>query len=219
MEINKENLLKLKEKVVNILGEGGVVSRSLENYELRPQQLKMAEAICESIEIGKHLIVEAGTGIGKSLAYLVPFIIYATETNRKVIISTNTKALQQQLYQKDLPFLKKSLGIEFYYALCLGSENYLCIRRLKSEFTYDLFDSNMQLNDAKRIIEWYSKTRSGIKSELDFIPIDEVWDRVSREPDLCLGNKCINKNVLDQPLFMWFNDTVVSKKTRHGFLI
>ena len=93
--------LTFKDRVINILGSEGVISRALENYESRPQQLKMSEAICESIESEKHLIVEAGTGVGKSLAYLVPFIIYATENDKKVIVSTNTKTLQQQLYEKD----------------------------------------------------------------------------------------------------------------------
>ncbi len=186
--------LTFKDRVIDILGSDGVISRALENYESRPQQLKMAEAICESIESEKHLLVEAGTGVGKSLAYLVPFIIYATENDKKVIVSTNTKTLQQQLYEKDLPFLKRSLGIEFEYALCLGTENYLCVRHLHSEFTHDLFDTDTQRNDAKRIIEWSSKTNSGVKSELGFIPIDEVWDKVCRESDLCLGSKCSYKN-------------------------
>ncbi len=187
--------LTFKDRVINILGSNGVISCALENYESRPQQLRMAEAICESIESEKHLIVEAGTGVGKSLAYLVPFIIYATENDKKVIVSTNTKTLQQQLYEKDLPFLKQSLNIGLEYALCLGTENYLCIRRLHSEFIYDLFDTDEQRADAKRIIEWSSKTNSGIKSELGFIPKDEVWGKVCRESDLCLGNKCVHKNI------------------------
>ena len=132
-----ENQLDLKDKVIRALKNGGVISERLENYESRPQQLKMAEAVCDSIESKRHLIAEAGTGTGKSLAYLVPFIIHAAEKNKKVVISTNTKILQQQLYQKDLPFLRKSLGIEFSYSLCLGSENYLCLRRLNSEPAYD----------------------------------------------------------------------------------
>lgn len=185
--------LTFKESVRNILGSGGVISRALENYEPRPQQLKMAEGICEAIENKKHLLVEAGTGVGKSLAYLVPFIIYAAGNDKKVIVSTNTKTLQQQLYEKDLPFLRRSLNMAFEYALCLGAENYLCVRRLHSEFTHDLFEAEAQRAEAKRIIEWSLKTGSGIKPELGFIPKDEVWDKVCRESDLCLGNKCVHK--------------------------
>ncbi len=183
-----------KDKVFNILGNDGVISRALENYESRPQQLKMAQGICESIEAQKHLLVEAGTGVGKSLAYLVPFIIYAAENDKKVVVSTNTKTLQQQLYEKDLPFLKRALGVEFDFALCVGAENYLCIRRLRSEFSRDLFDTDARRNDAKRITAWSSKTNTGLKSELGFIPIDELWDKICRDPDLCLGNKCAHKD-------------------------
>lgn len=187
--------LEFEDKIINFLGNGGVISRALKNYELRPQQLKMAQGICKSIETEKHLIVEAGTGVGKSLAYLVPFIVYAVENGKKVIISTNTKTLQQQLYEKDLPFLKKALGIEFNYCLCLGSENYLCLRRLRNEFTYDLFDTQGQRSEVKKIIEWSAKTDKGIKSELEFIPGPEVWDKVYRDPDLCLGAKCVYKDI------------------------
>lgn len=186
--------LAFKDRVVNMLGSNGVVSRALKNYEPRPQQIEMAQGICEAIESGQHLLVEAGTGVGKSLAYLVPFIIYAVQNDKRVVVSTNTKTLQQQLHEKDLPFLKHSLGIEFEYALCLGAENYLCIRRLKSEFNDDLFETDAGRFDAKRIIEWSLKTDTGIKSELGFIPKDEAWDKLSRESDLCLGGKCLYKN-------------------------
>ncbi len=194
VEVNNQMPLKIRDKTVNILQQDGVISQRLKNYEFRLQQLQMAKAIAEAIEVNEHLIVEAGTGIGKSLAYLIPFIIYAVEKNKKIIVSTNTKTLQNQLYLKDLPLLKKSLEIEFGYALCLGSENYLCLRRLNSERTYDLFDSNMQFKEMKRILKWSFKTKSGIKSELDFIPKTDVWDNVCREPDLCLGKKCLYKN-------------------------
>ena len=192
--MDPENKNTLKARVIDTLGESGVISKTLKNYESRPQQLKMAEAVCDAIELAKHLIAEAGTGVGKSLAYLVPFIIHAVENDEKIVISTNTKTLQQQLHEKDLPFLKQSLGIEFSYALCLGSENYLCRRRLNSDFTYDLFDTDTQVEDVKKIIEWSDHTKSGIKSDLGFIPKPGVWESVCRDPDLCLGNKCHSKN-------------------------
>ena len=154
----------------------------------------MSEAISEAIKLNKHLVVEAGTGVGKSLAYLIPFIIHVAENNKKVVISTYTKTLQNQLYLKDLPFLKRSLGIKFSYALCLGSENYLCLRRLNSKYVYDLLDSDSQFNEIAKILDWSSKTKSGIKSDLDFIPKSGVWNNVCREPDLCLGKKCSFKD-------------------------
>lgn len=194
MEIVNQGLSKIQDKTAEILGEGGIISRKLQDYEPRSEQLQMAKAIGEAIEDDRHLLVEAGTGIGKSLAYLIPFIIYATESNKKVVVSTNTKTLQSQLYLKDLPFLKNSLEIDFNYALCLGSENYLCLRRLNSEYTYELFENDTYLKELERIAEWADKTKTGIKSEIDFIPLQEVWGVVSREPDLCLGKKCHYKN-------------------------
>ena len=184
----------MKDKVIDALSEGGIISRTLTAYESSPEQIKMAETVCDAIEHDKHLLVEAGTGIGKSLAYLVPFIIHAVENEKKIVVSTNTKTLQQQLYQKDLPFLKGSLGVGFDYALCLGSENYLCKRRLNSSFTYDLFETDAQFDDLKKITSWSKHTGSGIKSDLGFIPKEGVWDSVCRDTDLCIGNKCHYKN-------------------------
>lgn len=192
--MSNETLLKIRDEALDALGEGGIISKCLRNYELRPQQLQMAKAISEAIELNKHLIVEAGTGVGKSLAYLIPFIIYAVRDEKKVIVSTYTKTLQNQLYLKDLPFLKEALEIQFDYALCLGSENYLCLRRFNSEYTYDLFNSDSKLKDISRILAWSSKTESGIVSDLDFVPHEEVWDNVCRDPDLCLGKRCSYKN-------------------------
>lgn len=186
--------MKIQDKTAEILGEGGIISQKLHDYELRSEQLQMAKAISEAIEDNKHLLVEAGTGVGKSLAYLVPFIIYAIESNKKVIISTNTKTLQSQLYLKDIPFLKESLEIAFDYALCLGSENYLCLRRLNNEYTYELFDDDAHLKELKRIAEWSDDTKTGTKDEMNFIPTQEAWGAVCREPDLCLGKKCHYKD-------------------------
>ena len=192
--MDTKSRLHIKSKVIGVLVEDGVISRTLKNYESRPQQIKMAEAVCDAIDSDKHLIAEAGTGVGKSLAYLVPFIFHAAENDKRIVISTNTKTLQQQLYEKDLPFLKQSLGVEFRYALCLGSENYLCRRRLNSDFTYDLFDVDVQIEDVKKVIEWSGYTKSGIRSDLGFVPRPGVWENVCRDPDLCLGNKCHYKN-------------------------
>jgi len=185
---------QFEDKIISCFGNGGVISRALNNYESRLQQLQMAQGICRTIETGSHLIVEAGTGVGKSLAYLVPFIIHSAENKKKIIISTNTKTLQQQLYEKDLPFLKQALGIDFNYCLCLGSENYLCLRRLRDGFIYDLFDGDAQREELRKINEWSLRTAKGIKSGLKFVPQDEVWDKVCRDPDLCLGNKCSHKD-------------------------
>ena len=104
-----------KNRVSRILENGGLISRALNSYEPRPQQARMAQGVCEAIENREHILVEAGTGVGKSLAYLVPFILYAVENDKRVVVSTNTKTLQQQLCEKDLPFLRKTLDIDFNY--------------------------------------------------------------------------------------------------------
>lgn len=194
MQIANQDLLRIQAQTTEILGEGGIISKELPDYELRREQLQMAKAIAAAIEDNQHLMVEAGTGVGKSLAYLVPFIIYATESKKKVIISTNTKTLQAQLYLKDIPFLQKCLGIVFDYALCLGSENYLCLRRLNHEHTYELFDDDARLKELKRIVEWSDDTKTGRKDDIDFIPVQKAWAGVCREPDLCMGNECRYKD-------------------------
>ncbi len=193
MEVKNSDTIMLQDKTTSILGQAGIIAQHLQSYEFRPQQLQMARDIAKAIETDRHLIVEAGTGIGKSLAYLVPFIVYTAENDKKVVVSTNTKTLQNQLYLKDLPFLKKSLGIMFNYALCLGSENYICLRRFGAERTYELLEIDTQFKELEKILEWSSKTESGLKSDLGFIPKHDVWDSICRDPDQCLGKKCLYK--------------------------
>ena len=150
----------------------------------------MAEAIVKSIENNTHLIVEAGTGVGKSLAYLIPIILRAREENKKVVISTYTKALQYQLVDKDLPFLKDALGIDFKFTLCVGGENYLCLRRLNQASHHGLFELD-ESEDLKRLFEWKDRTETGLKSDMDIEPMPKLWQKVCRESDICFGRKCI----------------------------
>ncbi|MDI6642076.1 MAG: helicase C-terminal domain-containing protein, partial [Elusimicrobiota bacterium] len=192
--------LSLKE----IFSEKGPIAKLLRNYELRPEQLKMSEEIqklCDGIAPKQHLIVEAGTGVGKSLAYLLPLIYWSVENSQKVVISTYTKTLQEQLTNKDLPFLKQvfkrivgeresKAGIEFEYALCVGSENYLCLRRLSQTTQHGLFDTKYEEAEIEKIIKWSKETETGLRFELEFEPSDKLWFNVCREPDLCLGRKC-----------------------------
>ncbi len=110
-------------RVENYLGKEGLLSSRLEGFEYRHQQMDMAAAVEETFGNARHLIVEAGTGTGKSLAYLIPAILWAVENNKKVVISTYTKTLQQQILNHDIPFLRDKLGINFRYALCMGNEN------------------------------------------------------------------------------------------------
>ncbi|MDI6786344.1 MAG: helicase C-terminal domain-containing protein [bacterium] len=177
--------------IKEIFAKNGAISQRLENYHYRSQQVEMAEKIKEIIDSKLHLIVEAGTGVGKSLAYLVPFIFWAHKENKKVVISTYTKVLQEQIINQDIPFLKETLGINFSYALCLGGENYLCRRKLYKSETYGLFDSFNEVEEFKRIYEWQKYSKDGFRLELEFEPSWNVWSKVCRESDLCLGKKCI----------------------------
>ena len=116
--------------VEDILAPGGLVAQHMTNYEDRPEQLSMSRAVAEAFEAAEHLIVEAGTGVGKSFAYLAPAILHAAWHSRRTVVSTYTIALQEQLINKDLPFLTQAMPVEFTAVLGKGRNNYLCLRRL-----------------------------------------------------------------------------------------
>lgn len=161
-----------------------VLSASLKGYEHRPGQGSMAEAVREALVGGERLIVEAGTGTGKSLAYLIPLAGAALENETRAVVSTYTKALQRQLVEKELPFVRDNLPGPLSFALCLGSENYLCLRRLEQARTHGLF--NDESEELGRLLEWAAFTESGIREKTPW----ELWRRVARESDLCTGKDC-----------------------------
>jgi ATP-dependent DNA helicase DinG len=174
---------------VKIFGLSGTVAQAMhEAYEQRPQQLLMAQAVETALASKTHLIVEAGTGVGKSLAYLVPLVQWAREEGCRAVVATYTKALQQQLVQKDLPFLRTVLG-DFRYALCVGGENYLCLRRFDQLRMGDLYEQN-EREALNRLFTWSTMTRTGLRSELDVEPGYALWAKVSRQADLCFGKDC-----------------------------
>lgn len=182
------NTLEIIEK---IFGENGPIAEHLPRFEPRLEQIRMSAAVCKAIYGENNLIVEAGTGVGKSLAYLVPLIYWAVEQNTRVVISTYTKALQQQLTEKDIPFLQKALGLDFSCALCVGSQNYLCRRRLERTGQRGFFDSGSEEKQLDDIFEWSaSKTDTGLFQEMDFEISESLRYKVCRESDLCMGNKC-----------------------------
>jgi len=180
----------IKENVIKFLGIDGILSEKLEGFEHRPQQVKMAQAVETAFSQAKHLIVEAGTGTGKSLAYLIPAILWAVENNKKVVISTYTKTLQQQILNHDIPFLREKLGISFRYALCMGNENYLSLRRLERSAQTGLFNKAEEEEQRNKIFGWAAKTETGYRSDLPFEVMPQVWEEVGRQKDLCLGKNC-----------------------------
>ena len=177
-------------QVENYLGKEGILSFNLEGFEFRRQQMDMAVAVEEAFGKANHLIVEAGTGTGKSLAYLIPAILWAVENNKKVVISTYTKTLQHQIINHDIPFLRDKLGIEFRYALCMGNENYLSLRRLKRSAQAGLFAHSDEENQWEGIFNWAGETETGFRSGLPFEVLPQVWEEVGRQKDLCLGKNC-----------------------------
>jgi ATP-dependent DNA helicase DinG len=158
-----------------------VLGPHLNGYEPRPSQEQMAQAVRDTLETGGRLIVEAGTGTGKSLAYLIPLCEAALSGDIRVAASTFTKALQRQLVEKDLPFIKRFIFPNMTYALCLGSDNYLCLRRLDKAAQYGLFpDEGPEL---RKLLAWAKTTEHGIREDTPW----ELWRTVSREADLCHG--------------------------------
>src|SRR5438046_2180204 len=163
------------ERVRTIFSEDGLLSKA-KNCECRPQQQEMAVAVARALEEDRHLLVEAGTGVGKSLAYLVPSILFALEQHKKAIISTHTINLQEQLLHKDIPILQKSLPVEFEAALIKGRQNFLCPRRLERALQQasELF-TGPETNQLQQIAEWSDRTRDGSLSDLTFEPDPKVW--------------------------------------------
>ena len=161
------------------------------NFESRPQQIEMVKAVRNSLLSKRHLLVEAGTGVGKSLAYLLPLIKWTNEHGKKVVISTYTKTLQRQLVEKDLPALKSILGLDFSFALCVGARNYLCLRRLNKNSRHGLFESEAEKKELVQILEWARTAKTGLRSNFKLVMAETMWSRICRESDLCLGKKCL----------------------------
>jgi len=190
----------------SILGESGKIANRLKQYEHRPQQIQMADAVQRAIETKSHLIVEAGTGVGKSFAYLVPAILAAVAGKNavkagsqqgdakrtRVVISTNTISLQEQLITRDIPFLNAVLPVEFSAVLVKGRSNYMSLRRLKVavERATSMFAQPDELTQLQEIHRWSQHTTDGSRSDLEFRPLPPVWDEVASEHGNCLGKKC-----------------------------
>ncbi len=180
----------LVHQVAEIFSAKGILSRS-PNFEFRPQQQEMAVAVARALESGEHLAVEAGTGVGKSLAYLVPAILYAVANKKKAVVSTHTINLQEQLTEKDLPMLEHILPVKFSFTMLKGRANYLCTRRLQKAMQQsgNLFTSS-EGEELQRIYEWSKNTTDGSLSDFDVEPDPKVWAQVCSERGLCSPKLC-----------------------------
>lgn len=187
--------------VADILGAGGAIARRLKDYEPRPEQLEMALAVEAALNRRHHLIAEAGTGVGKSFAYLIPAILAAQAERgseggkRRIVVSTHTISLQEQLITHDIPFLQSVLPVEFSAVLVKGRGNYISLRRLdkavQRSTQKSLFEPEGQQQLAK-IRQWAHKTTDGSRSDLSFQPKSDVWDEVLSDHGDCLRKKCPN---------------------------
>jgi len=177
----------------SILGAGGAIAQKLGNYEARPQQLQMAEAVADAIAERRHLMVEAGTGVGKSFAYLVPAMQAAlADEECRVVVSTHTISLQEQLIRKDIPFLQKVLPGAVRAVLVKGRSNYLSKRRLRVAHNKSakLLFENQSVHQLNSILQWSHHTLDGSRSDLEFRPLAPVWDLVESDSGNCLAKKC-----------------------------
>jgi ATP-dependent DNA helicase DinG len=182
--------------VDSILGAGGLIAQKLSGYEDRPQQLNMARAVEAALNGNTHLVVEAGTGVGKSFAYLVPAIKRAVEgkvDDRPVVISTGTIALQEQLYGKDIPFLRSVWDQEFTAVLAKGRSNYISLRRLENALRQEGEGvAGDEKRELLRIKAWSETTSDGTRSSMDFEPSSEAWQLVVSDRNNCMGRQCAN---------------------------
>jgi ATP-dependent DNA helicase DinG len=179
--------------LASILGPAGAIARRLNNYETRPQQQEMAEAVAQAIAGPGHLMVEAGTGVGKSFAYLVPAIRAAAgKKDFRVVVSTHTISLQEQLIRKDIPFLQSVMPEKFSAVLVKGRSNYISLRRLRGaqQRMGMMLGEETAVNQLLRIGRWSRQTQDGSRSDLDFQPLPVVWDLVESDSGNCLGRKC-----------------------------
>jgi len=178
-----------------MLEQGGAFSRAFEGFEHRPQQVEMLCAVAEALNASQHLLVEAGTGVGKSIAYLLPAIYWAAQNGERVVVSTNTINLQDQLITKDIPDLQALLPFEARAALLKGRSNYLCMRRLRA-FQDRLEQVGTPTDDEliflARILAWLPQTATGDRSELVLYETraQEAWAEVSSDVNSCTGAHC-----------------------------
>ena len=223
----------IKIDIDEYFGENGFIHKNFGKFEVRREQYEMAKSIENSMNENKKLIVEAGTGTGKTIAYLLPTLLYAIENNLKVIVSTNTINLQEQLVNKDIPLLKKIINEDFNYQIVKGRGNYLCKRKLYNidvtEKETDTEEERTEKNIIRNLIDWDKNvTRTGDRNELKYEISNSIWEKVNSEVDMCKGVKCphyskchffkARKNVADATLLivnhhMFFADLAIRNQT------
>jgi ATP-dependent DNA helicase DinG len=183
----KTHKASLNERVVEVFSPDGPLARALPHFESRPGQVEMARTVADAFEQGGVVLAEAGTGTGKTLAYLVPAVL----SGGRVLISTGTKNLQEQIYFKDIPALRDALGINFTATYMKGRANYLCLHRLEQLVDGQSLSMGTESIFLPMIQEWSAKTETGDRAELEDLPEDlAFWNSVSATAETCLGTEC-----------------------------
>jgi ATP-dependent DNA helicase DinG len=177
-----------KPSMQHVFGPGGLLERCMiGGYEHRRAQLEMAELVHDAFETRHHVVVEAGTGTGKTLAYLLPAIC----SGRRVVISTATKSLQEQLYQKDIPFLQKHFAPQLKVAVMKGRSNFLCRTKVHHMADQPMLKGMDEIDEFRQIREWAKLSETGDRAELTFLPDDsDLWSKLDARRDTCTGRKC-----------------------------
>ncbi len=182
----------MSDYISSVFNQSGSIASSMPNYEVRQEQIQMAKAVDKALFNSERLVVEAGTGVGKSFSYLVPVAQYVLENSLLAIISTNTISLQEQIIHKDIPFLEKAMDKDFKAVLVKGRRNYLCLRRLnRSNLKQrDLFSDEYEMREFAKVVAWSYRTEDGSLYDLNEEPDPKVWDMVSSDRESCPGKKC-----------------------------
>lgn len=176
--------------VLQLMGDDGPLKRNLKGFEARPQQKEMMQDVLEAFNGSQIALIEAGTGTGKSMAYLIPALLWAIQTGERVLISTNTINLQEQLLQKDIPNLCKALNISIKAVLVKGMGNYLCKRKLEETEQERLLLTQEQREELECIYAWEAKTREGSRTAIPKAPSPAIWDKINAEKDTCNLSEC-----------------------------
>ncbi|MDR2864396.1 MAG: ATP-dependent DNA helicase DinG, partial [Spirochaetaceae bacterium] len=180
------------EKIIAELEEGGAIARNLPLYENRSSQLDLMRLIINAFNEETLAAAEAGTGVGKSFAYLLPAVSFALLNDERIVISSSTITLQQQLFEKDIPLVLRALNADIKTVLVKGRGNFVCKRRLQDAAleTPLLIDDNAESAQIQEIVQWAESSKTGAKSELSFLPKESLWANIRSESDACAGSNC-----------------------------
>ena len=202
IQVPKEPLPIDPEEAASVLEHGGPFARYFESYEHRPEQVEMLKAVANALSYGQHLMVEAGTGVGKSFAYLVPAALFALQNNTRVVVSTNTINLQDQLIKKDIPDLCAALGLNLRAAVLKGRSNYLCPRRLELLRKRGPGSAD-EMRVLAKVLVWQLENTSGDRTEINLTGPSErdVWVHISAEDDACTSETCLERTGGACPFF------------------